>query len=247
MDEIVSRLAPALSPQSIMLFGSYSHGQPTAGSDIDIMIILAGDGKPRWELVRRGWDCLRGLGLPIELHFNSQDRFLQRSLVPGSFEHEVARTARLVYGSPLPDVGASEAGSSPVKAEIVREWLEKAQNERQTARLALEAPRPLTAIAGFHARQAGEQCLRALAQWHEIAVPKMHDLGALLDLCTFRAPAMRESREVRDELRALSTYDETVLYPPAREPSVQDAQSALATADRLCENVLKHLPREVQP
>jgi len=36
----VQRLAAALQPEKIILFGSYAYGQPTVDSDVDLLIIM---------------------------------------------------------------------------------------------------------------------------------------------------------------------------------------------------------------
>lgn len=47
--EIVERLAP-LSPEKIILFGSYANGTPTADSDIDLYVVTNDDFIPQsWQ------------------------------------------------------------------------------------------------------------------------------------------------------------------------------------------------------
>jgi len=41
LEEIIQRLVEGLQPEQIILFGSYAYGQPTEGSDLDIMIIVS--------------------------------------------------------------------------------------------------------------------------------------------------------------------------------------------------------------
>lgn len=40
LPEAVQRLAAALQPEKIILFGSYAYGQPTPDSDVDLLIIM---------------------------------------------------------------------------------------------------------------------------------------------------------------------------------------------------------------
>jgi hypothetical protein len=99
LDEIVRRLAAALAPRWIYLFGSHAYGQPHQDSDIDLMVVLPGPVPPVPECYGRGCACLRGIGLPIELHFASLDGFNRRRAVPGSLEQEIADRGALVYGN----------------------------------------------------------------------------------------------------------------------------------------------------
>lgn len=99
LDEIVRRLVDALAPERIYLFGSYAYGQPRQDSDIDLMVVLPGPVPPVPECYGRGCACLRGMGLPIELHFASLDGFNRRRTVRGSLEHEIGRRGTLVHGN----------------------------------------------------------------------------------------------------------------------------------------------------
>lgn len=45
LSQAVKRLAAALKPEKIILFGSYAYGKPTPDSDVDLLIIREGDNK----------------------------------------------------------------------------------------------------------------------------------------------------------------------------------------------------------
>jgi predicted nucleotidyltransferase len=36
----VRRIAQELQPEKIILFGSYAYGQPTGGSDVDLLVVM---------------------------------------------------------------------------------------------------------------------------------------------------------------------------------------------------------------
>lgn len=57
----VARVAQALQPDKIILFGSYAYGAPTSDSDVDLLVIMESD-KPGKE---RSWAVSRLL-LPRE-------------------------------------------------------------------------------------------------------------------------------------------------------------------------------------
>ena len=96
--EFVRRLVAALSPRTIYLFGSQLYGTPTRDSDIDIMVIV--DDEPATiEHHRQGYACLRGLGLPVELHINSRSRHERFADVIGSLQHEIHRKGKLIYAA----------------------------------------------------------------------------------------------------------------------------------------------------
>jgi hypothetical protein len=99
LDEIVRRLVAALAPARVYLFGSHAYGQPHQGSDVDVMVVLPGPVPPVSVCYRQGYACLRGMGLPIELHFASLDGFDRRRTVRGSLEHEIGQRGSLVYAN----------------------------------------------------------------------------------------------------------------------------------------------------
>lgn len=98
LDEIVRRLVTELSPRTIYLFGSQLHGVPTRDSDIDIMVIVE-DKRVGMELHQRGYACLRGLGLRVELHFCETARFNAWREVVGTLQREIQRKGRLLYAA----------------------------------------------------------------------------------------------------------------------------------------------------
>ncbi len=130
------------------------------------------------------------------------------------------------------------------EVQAVREWLVKAGNDLRTAHLVCDADPPVFDTACFHCQQTAEKALKAFLQFHGVPAPKVHALGALLDLCS---PATSAFGALRPDLLALSYYAVAVRYPSAREPDRRDAEQALATAEKLLAMVLQHLPTEVHP
>lgn len=99
LGEIVRRLVEALSPRRIYLFGSQLYGEPTRDSDVDLLILLDDDELLSEDQDERGYRCLRGLFLPIELHFHGERQFERRATVACGFEHEVISKGRLLYAA----------------------------------------------------------------------------------------------------------------------------------------------------
>ena len=67
LDEAVRRIVQAVHPEQILLFGSQAWGQPTADSDIDLLVILGASEQPGYRRAREVYRSLRGLRLPIEV------------------------------------------------------------------------------------------------------------------------------------------------------------------------------------
>ena len=69
-----------------------------------------------------------------------------------------------------------------VKAEMVRQWIRKAETDLEAAEVLFYKTPPLLYPACFHSQQAVEKYLKAFLTWHQVEFPKMHALGELLDL-----------------------------------------------------------------
>ncbi len=99
LDEIVARLAEALHPERIYLFGSYAYGTPHPDSDLDFLVVVPDDAGDRWELAGQGWIALRGLAVPVDLvvfHHHDMERWAS---VRSSLPYAVARKGKLVYAA----------------------------------------------------------------------------------------------------------------------------------------------------
>ena len=71
--------------------------------------------------------------------------------------------------------------------ELIREWIQKAEQDVTSARFLLNMrPRPLEVI-GFHAQQAVEKSLKAVLVHAGITPPRTHDLVSLHNMCTQQA------------------------------------------------------------
>lgn len=45
--EVVDRIAETFHPDRVILFGSYAYGRPSTDSDVDFLVILPFEGRPR--------------------------------------------------------------------------------------------------------------------------------------------------------------------------------------------------------
>lgn len=97
--EITRHLVPALAPRAIYLFGSYASGQPHAASDVDLLVVLPDENFSTWDVAKRGYGAVDGLGLLVELHFTWPERLRERGAAVGSFEHEAVSKGRLLYAA----------------------------------------------------------------------------------------------------------------------------------------------------
>jgi predicted nucleotidyltransferase len=96
---ITARIAEAVRPEKIILFGSWARGERGPHSDIDLLIIQESSlSRPqRYAQVRR---LFWGMGIPMDILVYTPEEFARYQSVPGSFTHTVAREGRVLYARP---------------------------------------------------------------------------------------------------------------------------------------------------
>jgi predicted nucleotidyltransferase len=100
LNKIVKQLVDAYTPEKIILFGSYAYGQPTADSDLDLLIIKKTSERliDRWINVRRiVSDPQRSIPLmPIVL---TPTEIKERLAIGDQFIEEVIKRGRVLYAA----------------------------------------------------------------------------------------------------------------------------------------------------
>lgn len=119
-----------------------------------------------------------------------------------------------------------------VDPEIVREWLNKADEDFHFAVANLTEQRPFYAQICFHFHQVAEKYLKAYIIAKELEFRRIHDLPLLLKICASRDPTLAVLRDSCEYLNAF--YVET-RYPVhwATNFSRQEAEKALRAADHV--------------
>jgi len=99
LQTIVQRIAEAIQPQTIILFGSWARGEHGPHSDVDILVIQeSAQPRPqRYAQVRR---LFWGLGLPMDILVYTPEEFARYQSVPGSFTHTIAQEGKVLYAQP---------------------------------------------------------------------------------------------------------------------------------------------------
>jgi len=126
---------------------------------------------------------------------------------------------------------------------VVREWLEKADNDLRNAvhTLTLGAEGPTDTVC-FHAQQCVEKYLKAFLVFIEIDFPKTHDIEELMNLIPDR---YRPELSIQDQ-RRLTAYATETRYPGGYAPiKLSEARQAVRLARRIRKAIRGHLPKEV--
>lgn len=118
-----------------------------------------------------------------------------------------------------------------IRRSLIRQWLEKAEEDFGVAELLLREKTPYLTAAGFHLQQASEKYLKALLVRHQVEFPKTHDLGKLLDLLATVEALLAEDL---GSVTILDPYSVEARYP-GDLPQVgrAEAEEALELARRV--------------
>jgi HEPN domain-containing protein len=126
-----------------------------------------------------------------------------------------------------------------IRAELVRQWLAKAEEDLGVAEYLVSENTEYFSAAGFHAQQAAEKFLKAVLVHHQIEFPKTHDLAGLLDLISRSDPDLALAL---GDVIGLNIYAVEARYPgDSPEISASDAQTALSLANQARRHVLERL------
>lgn len=116
--------------------------------------------------------------------------------------------------------------------ELMSEWFKKAEHDLLNAEIILDSgrdPLPLDTVC-FHCQQAVEKYLKGFLVSHNIAFPRTHFLGTLLDQCKY----IDETFEELDDVVELNAYAVDIRYPDETlEIDPDDANEAYEMANRV--------------
>lgn len=128
-----------------------------------------------------------------------------------------------------------------VTVTVVREWVQKAENDLAAAVqiLKLAKAAPMDTIS-FHAQQCVEKYLKAVLVDRGIPVPKTHNIQALMKL----VPPDSRPALTGEEQKRLTTYAAVTRYPEAGlEIPLAEARKAVAVARGVRKEVRRYLPK----
>jgi HEPN domain-containing protein len=125
-------------------------------------------------------------------------------------------------------------------------WVEFAEEDLRTARIALEASPPLVRSACFHVQQCAEKYLKGYLVSKGSTFPKTHDLGLLLHRCAAHDNSMQEIAALCD---LLNEFIESGRYPAkdVAKPSLDDARHGLNAAIQVAQFVSARLTGAATP
>ncbi len=124
-------------------------------------------------------------------------------------------------------------------------WLIKAANDLRGVSVDLDASPPLFEDALFHCQQAAEKSLKAFLTFHNAPFRKTHNIEELGEECLRIDPSLLD---MIDEAVPLTEFAWRYRYPgEPTSPTLDECESAEATARKLLDAILKRIPHDVHP
>ena len=98
LKDFAAKIVKAVSPDKIVLFGSYADGTPTEDSDIDLLVILESD-QPKHKRIQAIRKVLRPLPFPVDFVVYTPDEIRRYEMDKGTFVHHVLSNGRVLYAA----------------------------------------------------------------------------------------------------------------------------------------------------
>ena len=119
-----------------------------------------------------------------------------------------------------------------------RDWFEKADQDLEMARRALESGKPLPSMACYHAHQSAEKNLKGYLVAHSVPFNYVHDLIYLTQLCIEHEPAFEI---LMSTVEILGLYGTELRYPmeDLEEPDIEQAREVIRLAKQVAAYVRK--------
>lgn len=95
--EIARRIVSVINPVKIILFGSYVYGKHKEDSDLDILVIIEDDKRPRYKRVVPINLALSDIIYPIDVFVYTLREVEEWADVPQSFITTIINKGRVIY------------------------------------------------------------------------------------------------------------------------------------------------------
>ncbi len=228
-DDIVQEFAPL----QVILFGSYAYGTPTKDSDVDLLVVMD---IPKSEYRNKALEIQQRIPehFSLDLLVRSPEEIAYRVAYNDWFLREITEKGDFLYGSnAYYRTRNRQDGLNTVKKEhgctnpLTLEWVEKAEEDYNSAIWLQQASAPLHNSICFHAQQCIEKYLKAWLQEANFFVPRTHDLVELLMLIVPTIPAWLQWQS---DFKIITEYAVDARYP-GDSATADNAQHAICVCD----------------
>jgi HEPN domain-containing protein/predicted nucleotidyltransferase len=98
LGRIVSRVVRACSPERVILFGSAARGEMHGDSDVDLLVVKAGDERPI-QVAQAIYRELKG-EVPVDVVVTSPEQLERFGRMPGLVYHDALAEGKVLYTAP---------------------------------------------------------------------------------------------------------------------------------------------------
>jgi predicted nucleotidyltransferase len=103
IQELVDRIRLRYQPKQVILFGSYAYGEPTADSDVDLLILL-----PEYErAISKAVEILREMEphFAVDVVVRTPEQYRQRIAQGDHFLRDIANRGKILYDAAYAGMG----------------------------------------------------------------------------------------------------------------------------------------------
>ena len=231
------------SPLQVILFGSYAYGTPTEDSDVDLLVVMP---IPKSEFRNKAIEIRQRIPyrFGMDLLVRSPEEIAYRVSYNDWFLREITEKGKLLHGSytdyhleKLRDISGAVKKEKSYMNPLTLEWIEKAEEDYNSAKWLQESPNPVHNSICFHLQQCIEKYLKAWLQEAKIPFTKTHDLEELLKLIT---PTMSAWNLWQPDFKIITTYAVESRYL-GDSATDEDIKHAIQICDEVRQSVRKML------
>jgi predicted nucleotidyltransferase len=90
------KIAEAVHPEKIILFGSFAYGKPTPDSDVDLLVIMESDLRPHARTVQVS-EILYPRPFPVDIIVRTPEEIRERLEIGDCFFREILSRGKVLY------------------------------------------------------------------------------------------------------------------------------------------------------
>ena len=239
-DDIVQEFTPL----QVILFGSYAYGTPTENSDVDLLVVMD---IPKSEFRNKAIEIRQRIPsrFSLDLLVRSPEEIAYRVSYNDWFLREITEKGDFLYGPDvyndirnrqnIPNVRKKE---QDCMNPLTLEWIEKAEEDYNSAKWLQQASEPVHNSICFHAQQGIEKYLKAWLQEANLPVLRTHDLEELLALIVLTLP---DWSHWQPDFKIITEYAVDARYPgdSATADNIQHAMHVCEAVRQTVRNTLK--------
>ena len=99
LGQVIERIVQHFHPEKIIVFGSQAWGSPREASDLDLLVIMESDERPRARAARVAHLCQPPY-LPMDILVRTPQEIAQRLAMGDPFFRKILADGKVVYESP---------------------------------------------------------------------------------------------------------------------------------------------------